>query len=437
MIAAVLAVLAIQTTYDRRIAAIFVASAIAVFALLRLVAMVTIWTARRLPRFRSTALRMAIGNIHRPGSLTPTVILSLGLGLALLTTIIEIDGNLHRQFTAALPDKAPSFFFLDIPAADAGRFDAFIHDQTPHAAIEQVPMLRGRIVAVNGVKAEDLKPAAGSRWVLQGDRGITFASTVPTGSRIVAGQWWSADYSGEPLVSLENRTAEDLHLKIGDPITVNVLGRNVTARIANLRAVDWDNLGINFVLVFSAGTFSGAPHSNIATLTFADGGTTAEETAIIRSLADAFPTVTAVRVKDTLDTLDGIIGNLVLALGGASSITLISAAFVLGGALAAGQRFRIYDAVVLKTYGATRARLLATYALEYLLIGLISVLFGVAMGSVAADLIVTRVMEFPFTWVAWQAGVAAVAALAVTLALGLAGTFTALGRKPAEVLRNL
>jgi putative ABC transport system permease protein len=437
VIAAVLAVLAIQTTYDRRIAAIFVASAIAVFALLRLVAMVTIWVARRLPRFRSTALRMAIGNIHRPGSLTPTVILSLGLGLALLTPIIEIDGNLHRQFTAALPDKAPSFFFLDIPAADAGRFDAFIHDQTPHAAIEQVPMLRGRIVAVNGVKAEDLKPAAGSRWVLQGDRGITFASTVPAGSRIVAGQWWSADYSGEPLVSLENRTAEDLHLKIGDPITVNVLGRNVTARIANLRAVDWDNLGINFVLVFSPGTFSGAPHSNIATLTFADGGTTAEETAIIKSLADAFPTVTAVRVKDTLDTLDGIIGNLVLALGGASSITLISAAFVLGGALAAGQRFRIYDAVVLKTYGATRARLLAAYALEYLLIGLISVLFGVAMGSVAADLIVTRVMEFPFTWVAWQAGVAAVAALAVTLALGLAGTFTALGRKPAEVLRNL
>ena len=143
------------------------------------------------------------------------------------------------------------------------------------------------------------------------------------------------------------------------------------------------------------------------------------------------------RVKDTLDTLYGIISKLVLALGGASSITLIAAAFVLGGALAAGQRFRIYDAVVLKTYGRDPGRLLAAYALEYLLIGLISVLFGVAMGSVAAGLIVTRVMEFPFTWVAGQAGVAAFAALAVTLALGLAGTFTALGRKPAEVLRNL
>jgi putative ABC transport system permease protein len=401
------------------------------------VAMLTMAIARRLPRVRSTVLRLAIANIYRPGSLTPTVMLSLGLGLALLVTVIELDGNLHRQFTAALPEKAPSFFFLDIQAADAGRFDAFVRDHAPASTLERVPMLRGRIVAANGIKAENLKPATGSRWVLQGDRGITYASAVPAGSRIVAGQWWSADYTGEPLVSLESKTAHDLDLKIGDTITVNVLGRNVIARIANLRAVDWENLGINFVLVFSPGTFGGAPHSDIATLTFADGGTVPEETAVIKALADAFPTVTAVHVKDALDTLDGIIKNLVLALGGASSITLIAAALVLGGALAAGQRFRIYDAVVLKTFGATRGRLLAAYALEYLLIGAVTVLFGVAMGTLAADLIVTRVMEFPFVFVAGQAAGAALAAVAVTLALGLAGTFTALGRKPAEVLRNL
>jgi putative ABC transport system permease protein len=344
---------------------------------------------------------------------------------------------LHREFTAALPEKAPSFFFLDIPAADAGRFDAFVHDHAPAATLDRVPMLRGRIVAADGIKADDLKPAAGSKWVLQGDRGITYASVIPVGSRIVAGQWWDANYSGEPLVSLENRTAEDLHLKIGDSITVNVLGRNVTARIANRRAVDWENLGINFVLVFSPGTFNGAPHADIATLTFADGGTAQEETALIKALGDAFPTVTALRIKDALDTLDAIIANLVLALRGASSITLIAAALVLGGALAAGQRFRIYDAVVLKTFGATRARLLAAYAFEYLLIGVATVLFGVAMGTLAADLIVTRVMEFPFIFVTGQAAGAALAAVLVTVVLGLAGTFTALGRKPAEVLRNL
>jgi putative ABC transport system permease protein len=432
-----LAALASATTYDHRIAAIFVAASIAVFVLLRLVSLATMWSARRLPRLRSTVARLAIANIHRPGSLTPTVVLSLGLGLALLVTVIEIDGNLHRQFTAALPEKAPSFFFLDIPAADPARFDSFITAQAPGSTLERVPMLRGRIVAVNGIKAEDIKAAAGSRWVLRGDRGITYASAVPPGSRIIAGQWWSSDYSGEPLVSLESRTAHDLDLKLGETITVNVLGRNVTARIANLRAVDWENLGINFVLVFSPGTFNGAPHSDIATLTFADGGTTREETALIRSLAGAFPTVTAVRVKDTLDTLDQIIAKLVLALGGASSITLFAAALVLGGGLAASQRFRIYDAVVLKTYGATRGRLLAAYTLEYCAIGAVTAVVAVIMGSVAAGIIVSRVMEFPFDFAPGPAAAAAVVAVLATVVLGLAGTFTALGRKPAPVLRNL
>jgi putative ABC transport system permease protein len=434
---ALLAALAIFTTYDRAVAAGFVAGAAAVFILLRLIATAAMWSARAAPRARSTVMRLAIANIHRPGALTPSVVLSLGLGLALLVTVTEIDGNLHREFAAALPEQAPTFFFLDIPATNADGFDAFVREQAPYSRLEQVPMLRGRIVAANGVKAEDLHPAPRSRWVLQNDRGITFAATLPAGSRIIAGQWWKADYAGEPLVSLESRTAEDLGLKIGDTITVNVLGRNVTARIANLRAVDGENLGINFVLVFSPGTFAGAPHSDIATLTFTDGGSTSEETSLIKAMAKAFPTVTVLRVKDALEALDALVANLLLGLRAASAITLLAAALVLGGALAASQRFRIYDAVVLKTFGATRLKLTAAYALEYLLIGLASVVFGVIAGSLAAALVVTRVMEFPFVWVAGPATGAALAALGVTVLLGLAGTFRALGGKPAQVLRNL
>lgn len=437
LIVAVLAGLAIVFAYDRRLAAIFVASAAVIFVALRLVAMLTMSLARRLPRPRSALLRLAVANISRPSALTPSVVLSLGLGLCLLVTVIEIDGNLHRQFTAALPEKAPSFFLLDIASADAERFDAFVREHASQSTLERVPMMRGRIVAAGGIKAEDLKPAEGSAWVLRGDRGITYAAALPPGSRLVAGQWWAADYSGPPLVSLEERTARDLDLKLGDTVTVNVLGRNVTARIANLRAVDWQSLGINFVLVFSPRSFGGAPHTDIATLTFADGGTAAEEAALIKALAETFPTVSAVRVKDALDAIDHIVGNLVLALRGASAVTLIAAALVLGGALAAGQRFRIYDAVVLRTLGATRIRLMAAYALEYLLIGLAAVLFGLAAGSLAAGLVVTRIMEFPFVWVAGQAIGAAIAALSVTVVLGLAGTFAALGHKPATVLRNL
>jgi putative ABC transport system permease protein len=437
VIVAMLAAVAIAFAYDRRLAAIFVATAAVIFVALRLVAILAMALVRRLPRPRSPLMRLAIANIYRPGALTPSVVLSLGLGLSLLVTVIEIDGNLHRQFAAALPEKAPSFFFIDIPSADAERFDAFVQEHAPRSSLERVPMLRGRIVAAEGIKAEDLKPGEGSAWVLRGDRGITYAAALPQGSRLVAGEWWAPDYSGAPLVSLESRTAADLKLKLGDTVTVNVLGRNITARIANLRAVEWQSLGINFVMVFSPGTFAGAPHTDIATLTFADGGTTGEETALVKALADAFPAVSAVRVKDALDAVDHLVGNLVLALRGASSVTLIAAALVLGGALAAGQRFRIYDAVILRTLGATRYRLLTAYALEYALIGLAAVVFGVIAGSIAAELVVTRIMEFSFVWVATQAVGAALAALLVTVALGLAGTFAALGHKPAQVLRNL
>jgi putative ABC transport system permease protein len=437
LVIGMLAALAVVLAYDRRVAAIFVAAAAAVFVALWLVAALLMAIARRLPRSRATVLRLAIANIHRPGALTRTVVLSLGLGLALLVTVIEIDGNLRRQFMAALPDKAPSFYFVDIQGAEAERFDAFVRRQAPQAQLERVPMLRGRIVAANGVPAEDLKPTPQAAWVLQSDRGITYTAEVPAGSRVVAGKWWGSDYRGPPLVSFENKIAEGLGLKLGDPVTVNVLGRNVTARIANLRAVDWQNLGINFVLVFSPDAFRGAPHTDIATLTYPQGAGAAEETALLKTVADAFPAITIVRVKEALEAVGSVVSNLVLGLRGASLVTLLAAVLVLGGALAAGHRHRVYDAVVLKTLGATRARLLAAYALEYLLLGLATAVFGVAAGSLAAWFVVAEVMSLSFVWLPGPAAAAALGALLVTVILGLVGTFTALSHKPGPVLRNL
>jgi putative ABC transport system permease protein len=432
-----LAVVAVLLAYDRYVAVIFVAAAALIFVLLRLVGALVMALARRAPRARSTGLRMAVANIHRPGALTPTVILSLGLGIALLVTVIETDGNLRRQFTDELPAKAPSFYFLDIPSDRAEDFAAFIRAQLPGAKLEDVPMLRGRIISANGTPAEALKPKDSAAWVLQSDRGITYAAQVPQGSRLVEGQWWAPDYAGPPLVSLEKRIADGLGLKLGDTVTVNVLGRNITATISNMRTVDWESLSINFVMVFSPHVFDGAPHSHLASLSFANGGTPAQEGAIVRDVADAFPSVTSLRVKDALDAVGAILANLVLAIRGASAVTLLAAVLVLGGALAAGHRHRVYDAVILKTLGATRRRLLGAYAIEYLLLGAATALFGVVAGSLAGWLIVTELMHLPFTWLAIPALVASAAAVAGTVALGLIGTFSALGQKPATVLRNL
>lgn len=432
-----LALLVILLSYDRRVAIIYVGTAAAVFVLLRVVAGLLMFLARRAPRVNATGLRMAIANIHRPGALTPTIVLSLGLGITLLVTVIEIDGNLQRQFSNELPARAPTFYFLDIPSDQADRFQAFVRGQAPSATMEEVPMLRGRIVSAGGTPAEKLKPREDAAWVLQSDRGITYASDVPSGSRLVEGQWWPPDYDGPPLVSFEKRIAEGLGLKLGDPIVVNVLGRNITATIANIRTVDWESLGINFVMVFSPNSFRGAPHSHLATLAYPGGATPNQEAAIIAAIAEAFPTVTTVRVKEALEAIGSIVANLVLAIRGASAITLFAAALVLGGALAAGHSHRVYDAVILKTLGATRRRLIAAYTTEYLLLGVATAGFGVASGSLAGWLIVIELMHLPFIWLPGPALTAAALAVMVTVILGLAGTYAALGQKPAPVLRNL
>jgi putative ABC transport system permease protein len=437
LVVGMLAGLAVGLAHDQRTAAIFVAAAGAVLVTLRLIATLLMRIARRLPHARATVLRIAIANVYRPGALTTSVVLSLGLGLALLVTVIEIDGNLRAQFMAALPERAPAFFFLDIPPVEAGRFDDSIRRHAPGAALERVPMLRGRIVAANGIAAESLKPAASAAWVLQSDRGITYSNEVPAGSRVVEGQWWQPDDQGPPQVSFEKRVADGLGLKLGDTVTVNVLGRVLNARIANLRALDWQSLGINFVMVFSPGSFRDAPHTDIATLTYPGGSTGAEEIALFKAVADDFPSVTTVRVRDALDAVGHVVTNLVLGLRGATALTLVVALLVLGGALASGHQNRVHDAVVLKVLGASRGRLLSAFVLEYLLVGGATAVFGIAAGSAAAALILTRVMNLSFGWLPGPAFGAAAGAIAATVLLGLVGTFAALGQKPAPVLRNL
>lgn len=440
VVIALLLAVVIGLAYDKRVAAVFVASSVLVFGLLRGIAAGLMALARALPRPRLTMLRLAIANIHRPGALTPSVVMSLGLGLTVLVTITQIDGNLRRQFMAALPERAPSFYFIDIPSTEADRFGAFLKEKAPQSTVEDVPMLRGRIVAARGIKAEDLKPSPDIEWVLQSDRGLSYTNEVPRGSKVVEGQWWTADYSGPPLVSFEKKLADGLGLKIGDEVVVNVLGRDISATISNMRTVDWQSLGINFVLVFSPNAFRGAPHTHIATLTESHTNSPSDpagDAGLVRAVADAFPMITSVRVREALDSIGAVVTNLTLAIRGASAVTLLSAIMVLGGALAAGHRHRVYDAVILKTLGATRVRLLGAYALEYLMIGLATALFGVLSGSIAAWLIVTRLMTLGFIWQAGSAAGVVLAALIVTVGLGLAGTLIALNQKPASVLRNL
>ena len=431
-------VAAILLLSDGRTLAIdYMAAVLAGFVTLRLVAVGLMALARKLPHSRYVALRLAVANVHRPGALTPTVVLSLGLGLALLVALTLIDGNIRAQLNRSVPGETPSFFFLDIQSAEAGAFRSFLEKKVGDGTLEFVPMMRGRIVDVNGTPAEKVKPTEKAAWVLQGDRGITFSPVVPKGSELVKGPWWPADYNGKPLVSLDEDIADGLGLKIGDSVGVNVFGRDVTATIANVRKVDWRKFGINFVLVYSPNTFAGAPYSDLATITFPKAATATRELGLLRDVAKAYPSVTSIRVKDALDAVARVVSQLAAAIRGAAGVALVASVLVLAGALAAGQEARLYDAVVLKTLGATRGKLLAAFLLEYGLIGLATATFGVLAGAAAAYGIVEKVMSLEFVWLWPQALIAALGALTLTILLGLVGTWRILGKKPAPYLRNL
>jgi putative ABC transport system permease protein len=355
--------------------------------------------------------------------------------------IALVDGNLRRNLSESLPDKAPSFFFIDIPSARTANFDAMLQSQAPGSTIDRVPMMRGRVVSVKGVPAEQVQAAENIGWVLEGDRGITFSDTPPAGSSVIAGQWWEPGYRGTPLVSFDEEIAQGLGLTIGDSIVVNVLGRRIEAKVANLRRIEWRTMGINFVMVFSPNTFAGAPHTHLATVALPDGGTTtpavvAHESAIIRTLAQDFPTVTAIRVRDAMQAVNDVVGKLSVAVRGASLVVLVASLLVLGGALAAGHRARLYDAVILKTLGATRGRLLFGYALEYGLIGLCAAAVGLVAGTIASWFVIVRVMAFRFSFAPVEALGAAALAIVVAILLGLIGAWHVLGQKPARHLRN-
>ncbi|UVC08329.1 ABC transporter permease [Rhizobium sp. TH2] len=431
-----IALLAVFSSENRFIALVFLLATAGAFVVLRLVAAGVALIARRAPKVTSPALRLAIGNIHRPGSLTASVVLSLGLGLTLLASLALIEGNLRGNLAGAMAEKAPNFFFVDIQSRDLDRFRSVLATTSPKGEVVEVPMLRGRILAFNGedVQKRSIDPAA--RWVLQGDRGITYSQALPTNATLKEGQWWAKDYSGEPLVSFSAQEAGELRLKIGDTVTVNVLGRNITAKIANFRKVEWRSMSINFVMVFSPNTFKGAPHAWLATLT--DGhSTTAADGKVMREVTNAFPGITSVRVKDALDVASNIVAQLAVAIRAAASIAIVVSVLVLAGAIAAGNRARIHDAVVLKTLGAKRTMLMRAYLYEYFLLGLSASVFALAAATAAAWYVMIAIMDLPFSFLPGTAASTVILALLVTAGTGLLGTWSILGQKAAPVLREL
>jgi putative ABC transport system permease protein len=429
--AELLVLLSIITSPDTMFALYFAGAAIVVFAVFAAYAATLKKLLRRVRLPGRPLLRMAVANLHRPGNTSSSVILSLGLGLTVLSCVALIEFNFSRLISDDLSSDAPSFFFIDILPDQKDDFTKILQSFPGMHELKLTPSFRGRITAVNGVEAEKALVDKNHDWVIRTDRGFTYTSELPAHSKITKGEWWPADYSGPPLVSIATDVAKAFDVGPGDTLTLNVLGMDIDARVANVREIDWASFTMNFAITFAPGALDGAPATWLASVIVPP----ADEEAVQTKLAKQFPGITAVRVKDALETAGVIINAVAQAIRIAAGVTLLAGSLVVAGGIAASRRRHVYDAVILKVLGAERRRILSTFLLEYGLMGALTVVIAGALGTAASWAMMRFIMDVPWKYATRPLVSVAALCLGITLLAGFSGTWRALRQKPAAYLR--
>ncbi|HEV8035247.1 ABC transporter permease, partial [Yoonia sp.] len=382
----------------------------------------------RKPTRGRPALRLAFGAIGARGGEATSVVLSLGLGLTVLATVGQIDGNLRTSFSDDLPAVAPSYFFVDIQPDQIAGFGARLDADDAVSRYDTAPMLRGIITQINGRPAEEV---AGGHWVVRGDRGITYADAQPSGTEITAGEWWPEGYDGQPQISFAAEEAAEIGLQLGDMMTVNILGRDITGEVTSFRNVSWEDAGIGFVLAMNQSALAGAPHSWISTVY----ATPEAEAAILRDLATAYPNITAIRIRDAIDQVIELVGGISAATRYGALITLVTGFLVLIGAAAAGERARTFEAAVLKTLGASRGRIMLSFTLRAAMLGFAAGSVALGAGILGGWAVSTFIMDTSYT-VIWSNALLIIGGgVLASLLAGLAFAWGPLSAKPAQVLR--
>ncbi len=383
--------------------------------------------ARRALRGKS-ALRLALGSVGGPGGEALSVVLSLGLGLTVLAAVGQIDSNLRGAIARDLPEVAPAFFMVDIQPDQIAPLTEELTARPSVSNVESAPMLRGIITAINGTPAAEV---AGDHWVLQGDRGVTYSDRPVEGTNITHGDWWPEGYDGPPQVSFATEEALELGLTIGDAITVNILGRDITAEVTSFREVDFSTAGIGFILSMNPGALQGAPHSFISTI-YAEPE---DEAAILREVSNAYPNITAIRVKDAIDRVSEVLAGIAAAITYGALATLVTGGIVLIGAAAAGIHARTYEAAVLKTVGASRSTILKSFATRSAILGAAAGAVAIFAGALAGWGVMRFVMDLDYRFEPVSALLIVIGGILATLITGLFFAWGPLAARPARVLR--
>jgi putative ABC transport system permease protein len=351
-----------------------------------------------------------------------------------VVAIAVLESGLRSQMTDRGPDETPAFFFIDIQPDQAEPFARLVAEHGAIAPAELTPVVRARLAAINGAP---ISPTERTRreetWALTREYVLTWATKPPRHNTVVAGRWWTAaEAAREPLVSVEAEIAGQLGVRPGDRLTFDVQGVPVTARVTNLRHVDWRSLASNFFVIFSPGALEGAPSTFIATVQTRPDREGPMQSAVVAEL----PNVTAIPVREVLERVRGVFDQIALAVRLVAAFSIVAGLVVMAGALAITRQQRLYQSVILKVVGATRGFVARVFAVEYVLLGAAAGVTGSALAAALAWAVMRWAFDLPGRWAPGALLAGVLSATGLALLVGLLGTRRLLGRRPLGVLRG-
>ena len=338
-------------------------------------------------------LEIARKSLIRPDTFAKSIVISFSIGLALLITLNIIEESLEHKIANTINKQAPNYFLIDIQPNQINQVKALTAEFIGEDSLNAQPMLRGRVTAINNLKVENLKINKDVNWVLKRDRAFSWSNKTPKNVKIISGKWWPNDYTGPLLLSIGDKVAKGLNVKIGDKIQFNILGRNFEAEIFNTREIIWQNMDINFIFILSKNKIQNAPHSWIATTT----NTNKEmNNALIEKIVSNFSNISSVSVEETYVAIKSILNLLITIVNSIAFITLLSGVIVLAGILNVSKKDKLYEVAIFKILGARPKKIIFLWLQEFLIIGLMASLISILIGMSVSFILVTYIFQIDY-----------------------------------------
>ncbi len=437
MLAAILSgfiALSLWQAGNLKVGGIFIGGALLAGASLAVSSQLVVYLTSKLRRFGSQVIRQALANIYRPGGQALGVMVSVGLAVMVILALYLVEKSLLQQIERNLPESAPSFFFIDIQPDQKERLERLLGQWSGGQRVEMAPLIRSRLVSINGRRIDHNRLESQERgWYFTREYVLTTMRDLPKGNAIVRGKWWDGNApTVQPEVSVEEESARHLGVDIGSLIVFDIQGARVSARVSSLRTVNWADLSTNFFVIFSPGSLDGAPTTYVATAQVPQK----MEIPLQQAVAKEFPNVSAIHVRDVLETVGRIIEKIGLVVRFVASAGILAGIIVMVGALAATRYQRIYESILFKALGATRSFLLRTFAVEFMLLGAAGGVIGLALGAILAWIVLRFVMEIPFFFHPRAMAAGLVLTILLTGAVGFLGSFKILAKRPLQILRH-